>query len=186
MFRTALRTSQRAAGAVAASSRISAVCTSTHPYASPPVEPIASRPPDRRRHISMATTFIWGAQWDGASLLGMALGQLRRASERGNTTPSFEAGSREKRANVGSSYRRATPPPLSTPSLAAMPPMLRPPPLRSPLSSSRGSAVSRRSPVSPRPAVSSPSGTQKQYNNNINGQHGLTGTQVMVSPVFTA
>ena len=59
-------------------------------------------------------------------------------------------------------YRRATPPPSSTPSLAAMPPMLRLPPLRSPLSSSRGSAVSRRSLVSPRPAVSSPSGTQKQ------------------------
>jgi hypothetical protein len=177
MFRTALRTSQRAAGAVAASSRISAVCTSTHPYASPPVEPIASRLPDRRRHISMATTFIWGAQWDGASLLGWrwdsSAGQARGETRR----PALKLAPGRSALTSVLPYRRATPPPLSTPSLAAMPPMLRPPPLRSPPSSSRGSAVSRRSPVSPRPAVSSPSGTQKKYNNNINGQQGLTGTQ---------
>ena len=43
-----------------------------------------------------------GCAWDGASLLGMALGQLRRRSERGSKPPSFEAGFREKRANVGS------------------------------------------------------------------------------------
>lgn len=185
MFRTALRTSQRAAGAVAASSRISAVCTSTHPYASPPVEPIASRLPDRHLHISMATTFIWGAHGMECRCLGWRWDSSAGGARGETSRPALKLASGRSALTSVLAYRRATPPPSSTPSLAAMPPMLRLPPPRSPPSLSRGSAVSRRSPVSPRPAVSSPSGTQKKYN-NINGQHGLTGTPVMVSPVFTA
>jgi hypothetical protein len=163
MFRTALRTSQRAAGAVAASSRISAVCTSTRPYASPPVEPNGLSPPDPRPNISMATTTLWGAHGMERRWLGWRWDSFTgQASERGTRRPACSWASGRSALTPALPYRRATPHPLSTPSLAAMPPMLRPPPLRSPLSSSRGSAVSRRSPVSPRPAVSSPSGTQKQ------------------------
>ncbi|GAB7334508.1 hypothetical protein MBLNU13_g06497t1 [Cladosporium sp. NU13] len=94
MFRTALRTSQRAAGAVAASSRISA---------SPP------RPPPT--HLNGYYLHL-GCAWDGVSLLGMAMGQLRRTSERGNKPPSFEAGFREKRANVGSCMQARTTAPI--------------------------------------------------------------------------
>ena len=163
MFRTALRTSQRAAGAVAASSRISAVCTSTRPYASPPVEPNGQSPPDHRPNISMATAILLGAHGMQRRWLGWRWhSSAGRASERGTRRPALKLASGRSALTPALPHRRATPPPSSTPSLAAMPPMLRPPPLRSPLSSSRGSAVSRRSPASPRPAVSSPSGTQKQ------------------------
>lgn len=92
-------------------------------------------------------------------MVGMALDSF--AGREGNLTPSFELASGSSALTPASSYRRATPPPSSTLSLAAMPPTLRPLPPRSPPSSSSAFAVSRRSPVSPRPAVSSPSGMEE-------------------------
>lgn len=99
-----------------------------------------------------------GSAQDAASMVGMALDSF--AGREGNLTPSFELASGSSALTPASSYRRATPPPSSTLSLAAMPPTLRPLPPRSPPSSSSAFAVSRRSPVSPRPAVSSPSGME--------------------------
>ena len=89
MFRTALRTSQRAAGAVAASSRISAVCTSTHPYASPPVEPIApirpSAPQPTTPVVAPAPTPAVADEWEPPALQGAFAALL--AAERGQPLP---------------------------------------------------------------------------------------------------
>jgi hypothetical protein len=61
MFRTALRTSSRAAGAVAASSRISAVCTPLRLAAGAPRVQVHSPPDRRRQQSSMAATITWDA-----------------------------------------------------------------------------------------------------------------------------
>ena len=143
MFRTALRTSARAAGALSASSKISAVCTTTHnPCGAPMVPQMTSielsgrvARPDGRLEATLELRA-------GRAMLP---GIPRLFRDTALTSPL------RSRSNV--------PRPLSpTPSAVAMPPMPKPHLPKSPLFLSREFVVCKRRPALPRLAAFFPSG----------------------------